>query len=154
MKEEQIVERIQDLQADIKYSFKQTSEVIDIIYRKGVDDEKKFGIKQPDINVKQSKESDVIVMSSKDLNAAFGTKPNDKKFGSKHEILEGEQSKIDQRIQRTKRDCYLEILKEIETKNDLMDVYIYVKEKCKEYGEPGVRNKYDNRKRSRENPWM
>jgi len=154
MKEEQIVERIQNLQADIKYSFKQTSEVIDIIYRQGVNDEKNFGVKQPDIVVKQQKDSDVVVMSSKDLNNAFGTKPNDKKFGSKRALPEDEQLKIEQRIQKVKRDIYLELLQEIEKKNDLMDVYIYVKEKCKEYGEPGVRNKLNNRERKRENPWM
>ena len=154
MKEEQIVERIQNLQADIKYSFKQTSEVIDIIYRQGVNDEKNFGVKQPDIVVKQQKDSDIVVMSSKDLNDAFGTKPNDKKFGSKRVTPEDEQLKIEHRIQKVKRDIYLELLQEIEKKNDLMDVYIYVKDKCKEYGEPGVRNKFNNRERKRENPWM
>ena len=154
MKEEQIVERIQNLQADIKYSFKQTSEVIDIIYRQGVNDEKKFGVKQPYMVVKQQKDSDIVVMSSKDLNDAFGTKPNDKKFRSKRATSEDEQLKIEHRIQKVKRDIYLELLQEIEKKNDLMDVYIYVKEKCKEYGEPGVRNKFNNRERKRENPWM
>ena len=93
------------------------------------------------------KDEEVVITSSKELN---------KKFGSKETTYTKEQLKteIQNNIQKTKRDIYLEILQEIEKKNDLMDVYIYVKEKCKEYGEPGVRNKYDNRRRSRENPWM
>ena len=40
MKEQQIKENIEKLQNDISYSFKQTSEVIDIIYRKAIDDNK------------------------------------------------------------------------------------------------------------------
>ena len=145
MKEDKITKRIKELQADRKFTFNLTEDVIALVYRTAVEDLSKEK-KDPD-KVYKDKPEDVIITSSKDLN---------KKFGSKETTYTKEQLKteIQNNIQKTKRDVYFDLLKEIEKKNDLMYVYIYVKEKCKEYGEPGVRNKYDNRHRSRENPWM
>lgn len=125
MKEENIAKRIKELQSDSKYTFKLTEDVISIVYRTAIED-------------MSNENKDVIVASSKELNKKFGSKQNNK-------------ITTEQIIQRTKRDIYLEILKEIESKNDLMDVYIYVKEKCKEYGEPGIETDYRFKRR---NEWM
>ena len=53
MKEEKIQENIKQLQNDISYSFKQTSEVIDIIYRKAVKDADR---EKPNTTPSQSKD--------------------------------------------------------------------------------------------------
>ena len=142
MKEDKIVKRIKELQSDTKFTFKLTEDIIELVYRTALDD-----ISKEDKKQNKSNDEDVVITSSKDLN---------KRFGTKEATITKEQLKteIQNNIQKTKRDIYFDLLQEIEKKNDLMDVYIYVKEKCREYGEPGVRNKYDNRTRSRENPWM
>lgn len=117
MKEEKIQENIKQLQNDISYSFKQTSEVIDIIYRKAVND----------VN---SEKSNTAVLEAKDADI-----------------------NIEQKINRAKRDSYYDMLKYIESnKHDLIDVYNYIKEKCKEFGEDGVKNK--PRSRKRQNPYF
>ena len=132
MKEEKIQENIKQLQNDISYSFKQTSEVIDIIYRKAVND---VNSEKSNIEVKEAQQ-DIIVQSSKDLNKHFGSKINDADIN------------IEQKINRAKRDSYYDILKYVESnKHDLIDVYNYIKEKCKEFGEDGVKNKPRSRKR-------
>ena len=137
MKEEKIQENIKQLQNDISYSFKQTSEVIDIIYRKAVND---VDNEKSNIEVKEAQQ-DIIVQSSKDLNKHFGSKINDADIS------------IEQKINRAKRDSYYDILKYVESnKHDLIDVYNYIKEKCKEFGEDGVKNK--PRSRKRQNPYF
>ena len=137
MKEEKIQENIKQLQNDINYSFKQTSEVIDIIYRKAVND---VDNEKSNIEVKEAQQ-DIIVQSSKDLNKHFGSKINDADIS------------IEQKINRAKRDSYYDILKYVESnKHDLIDVYNYIKEKCKEFGEDGVKNK--PRSRKRQNPYF
>ena len=138
MKEEKIQENIKQLQNDISYSFKQTSEVIDIIYRKAVND---VNSEKSNIEVKDAQQNDIIVQSSKDLNKYFGSKINDADIN------------IEQKINRAKRDSYYDILKYVESnKHDLIDVYNYIKEKCKEFGEDGVKNK--PRSRKRQNPYF
>ena len=137
MKEEKIQENIKQLQNDISYSFKQTSEVIDIIYHKAVND---VNSEKSNIEVKEAQQ-DIIVQSSKDLNKHFGSKINDADIS------------IEQKINRAKRDSYYDILKYVESnKHDLIDVYNYIKEKCKEFGEDGVKNK--PRSRKRQNPYF
>ena len=138
MKEEKIQENINQLQNDISYSFKQTSEVIDIIYRKAVND---VDSEKSNIKVKEASQNDIIIQSSKDLNKHFGSKVNDADIN------------IEQKINRAKRDSYYDILKYVESnKHDLIDVYNYIKEKCKEFGEDGVKNK--PRSRKRQNPYF
>ena len=128
MKEEKIQENIKQLQNDISYSFKQTSEVIDIIYRKAVKDADR-------------EKPNVTVSSSKDLNKHFESKVNDTDIN------------IEQKIHRAKRDSYYDILVYVESnKHDLIDVYNYIKERCKEFGEDGVKNK--PRSRKRQNPYF
>ena len=128
MKEEKIQENIKQLQNDISYSFKQTSEVIDIIYRKAVKDADR-------------EKPNVTVSSSKDLNKHFESKVNDTDIN------------IEQKINIAKRDSYYDILVYVESnKHDLIDVYNYIKEKCKEFGEDGVKNK--PRSRKRQNPYF
>ena len=137
MKEEKIQENIKQLQNDISYSFKQTSEVIDIIYRKAVND---VNNEKSNIEVKEAQQ-DIIVQSSKDLNKHFGSKINDADIN------------IEQKINRAKRDSYYDILAYAESdEHDLIDVYRYIKEKCKEFGEDGVKNK--PRSRKRQNPYF
>ena len=141
MKEEKIQENIKQLQNDISYSFKQTSEVIDIIYRKAVND---ADSEKPNVTVlplKDTTKNDIIVQSSKDLNKHFGSKRNNDDIS------------IEQKINRAKRDSYYDILKYVESnKHDLIDVYNYIKEKCKEFGEDGVKN--EPRSRKRQNPYF
>lgn len=128
MKEEKIQENIKQLQNDISYSFKQTSEVIDIIYRKAVKDV-------------DSENTNTTVSPLKDLNKNFESKTNDTDIN------------IEQKINRAKRDSYYDILVYVESnRHDLIDVYNYIKEKCKEFGEDGVKNK--PRSRKRQNPYF
>lgn len=141
MKEEKIQENIKQLQNDISYSFKQTSEVIDIIYRKAVNDIDNEKSNAAVLEIKGASQNDIIVQSSKDLNKHFGSKANDADIN------------INQKINRAKRDSYYDILKYVESnKHDLIDVYNYIKEKCKEFGEDGVKNK--PRSRKRQNPYF
>ena len=140
MKEEKIQENIKQLQNDISYSFKQTSEVIDIIYRKAVNDVNSEKSNAAVLEIKDASQ-DIIVQSSKDLNKHFGSKVNDADIS------------IEQKINRAKRDSYYDILKYVESnKHDLIDVYNYIKEKCKEFGEDGVKNK--PRSIKRQNPYF
>ena len=140
MKEEKIQENIKQLQNDISYSFKQTSEVIDIIYRKAINDVNSEKSNAAVLEIKDASQ-DIIVQSSKDLNKHFGSKVNDTDIS------------IEQKINRAKRDSYYDILKYVESnKHDLIDVYNYIKEKCKEFGEDGVKNK--PRSRKRQNPYF
>ena len=128
MKEEKIQENIKQLQNDIRYSFKQTSEVIDIIYRKAVKDI-------------DSENTNATVLPLKDLNKNFESKTNDTDIN------------IEQKINRAKRDSYYDILVYVESnRHDLIDVYNYIKEKCKEFGEDEVKNK--PRSRKRQNPYF
>ena len=133
MKEEKIQENIKQLQNDISYSFKQTSEVIDIIYRKAVNDVNSEKSNTAVLEVKDAHQNDI--------NKHFGSKVNDANIN------------IEQKINRAKRDSYYDMLKYIESnKHDLIDVYNYIKEKCKEFGEDGVKNK--PRSRKRQNPYF
>ena len=141
MKEEKIQENIKKLQNDISYSFKQTSEVIDIIYRKAVKDADSEKTNAIVSSLKDTTKNDIIVQSSKDLNKNFGSKTNDTDIN------------IEQKINIAKRDSYYDILVYVESnKHDLIDVYNYIKEKCKEFGEDGVKNK--PRSRKRQNPYF
>ena len=121
MKEDKITKRIKELQNDRRFMFKLTEDVIALTYRTAIEDCSKEK-KDPD---KVYKSDDIVVNSSKDLN---------KKFGSKQKLGETE-TEWEQREKETKikSEIYAEILKYIENHNDLMDVYIYVKEKAKEY---------------------
>ena len=133
MKEEKIQENIKQLQNDISYSFKQTSEVIDIIYRKAVNDVNSEKSNTAVLEVKDAHQNDI--------NKHFRSKVNDADIN------------IEQKINRAKRDSYYDMLKYIESnKHDLIDVYNYIKEKCKEFGEDGVKNK--PRSRKRQNPYF
>ena len=141
MKEEKIQENIKQLQNDISYSFKQTSEVIDIIYRKAVKDADSEKTNTTASPLKDTTKNDIIVQSSKDLNKNFGSKTNDTDIN------------IEQKIHRAKRDSYYDILAYAECdEHDLIDVYRYIKEKCKEFGEDEVKNK--SRSRKRQNPYF
>lgn len=121
MKEDKITKRIKELQSDSKFTFKLTEQVIDLVYRIAVEDCSKEK-KDPD---KVYKGDDVVVKSSKDLN---------KNFGSKHKLGDTEAEwERKEKETKIKSETYADVLKYIENHSDLMDVYIYVKEKAKEY---------------------
>ena len=121
MKEDEIAKRIKELQSDNKFTFKLTKQVIDLVYRIAVEDCSK---EKKDPN-KVYKSDDVVVKSSKDLNKNFGSK-------RKPDDTESEWKKKEKET-KIKSETYADVLKYIENHSDLMDVYIYVKEKAKEY---------------------
>lgn len=121
MTEDKITKRIKELQNDRRFMFKLTDDIIALVYRIAVEDSSKEK-KDPD---KAYKKNDAVVKSSKDLNKKFGSKPNLGETESEWQKREKE-TKI-------KSETYADVLKYIENHSDLMDVYIYVKEKAKEY---------------------
>ena len=119
MKEDKITKRIKELQSDRRFLFKLTEDVIALTYRTAIEDCAKEK-KDPD---KVYKSDDVVVKSSKDLN---------KKFGSKHNEDETPWDKKEKEA-KVRSEIYSEILHYIENHSDLMDVYVYVKDKAREY---------------------
>ena len=122
MKEDKITKRIKELQSDSKFTFKLTEQVIDLVYRIAVED---YSNELKDRLDKVYKSDDVVIKSSKDLNKNFGSKRKLNDTETEYERKEKE-TKI-------KSETYADVLKYIENHSDLMDVYIYVKEKAKEY---------------------
>ena len=122
MKEDKITKRIKELQSDSKFTFKLTEQVIDLVYRIAVEDCSNELKERLD---KVYKDEDIVVKSSKDLNKNFGSK-------RKHDDTETEYERKEKET-KIKSETYADVLKYIENHSDLMDVYIYVKEKAKEY---------------------
>ena len=120
MTEDKITKRIKELQNDRRFMFKLTDDIIALVYRIAVEDSSKEK-KDPD---KVYKVEDVIVKSSKDLNKNFGSK-------RKLDDTEAEWERKEKEA-KIKSEAYADVLKYVEN-HDLMDVYIYVKEKAKEY---------------------
>ncbi len=122
MKEDKIAKRIKELQSDSKFTFKLTEQVIDLVYRIAIED---YSNELKEKLDKAYKCEDVVVKSSKDLN---------KNFGSKRKLDDTEAEwKRKEKETKIKSETYADVLKYIENHSDLMDVYIYVKEKAKEY---------------------
>ena len=121
MKEDKITKRIKELQNDRRFMFKLTDDIIALTYRTAIED---CSIENKDQD-KVYKTDDVVVKSSKDLN---------KNFGSKHKLGDTEAEwERKERETKIKSETYADVLKYIENHSDLMDVYIYVKDKAKEY---------------------
>ena len=122
MKEDKITKRIKELQSDTRFTFKLTEDIIASIYRIAVEDcalEKK----DPDKVYKKEdvkREVDKIVSSGKEMN---------KRFGTKSATIDYEE--LQQHIFKAKQEAYRDVLNYINKKNDLMDVYVYVKEMAK-----------------------
>lgn len=122
MKEDKITKRIKELQSDTRFTFKLTEDIIASIYRIAVEDctlEKKDPdkvYKKEDVKI----EVDKIVNSGKEMN---------KRFGTKSATIDYE--KLQQHIFKAKQEAYRDVLNYINKKNDLMDVYVYVKEMAK-----------------------
>lgn len=122
MKEDKITKRIKELQSDTRFTFKLTEDIIASIYRIAVEDcalEKK----DPDKVYKKEdvkREVDKIVSSGKEMN---------KRFGTKSATIDYEE--LQQHIFKAKQEAYKDVLNYINKKNDLMDVYVYVKEMAK-----------------------
>lgn len=121
MKEDKITKRIKELQKDTKFTFKLTEDIIDSIYRIALDDVAKRLIQ---INGKDPYESrkskDTIIGSSREMNERFGSKRSYEDYDKEQTI-----------IFKAKQEAYTDILNYINNKNNLMDVYIYVKEMAK-----------------------
>ena len=122
MKEDKITKRIKELQSDTRFTFKLTEDIIASIYRIAVEDcalEKK----DPDKVYKKEdvkREVDKIVSSGKEMN---------KRFCTKSATIDYEE--LQQHIFKAKQEAYKDVLNYINKKNDLMDVYVYVKEMAK-----------------------
>lgn len=122
MKEDKITKRIKELQNDRRFMFKLTEDVIALTYRTAIEDCSKEK-KDPDKAYK--KDDEYVSSSSKEMN---------KKFGSKQKLGETETEwEIREKETKIKSEIYSEILHYIEKHSDLMDVYVYVKEKAREY---------------------
>ena len=122
MKEDKITKRIKELQSDTKFTFKLTEDIIASVYRIAVEDcalEKK----DPDRAYKKEDktyDSDKVVSSGKEMN---------KRFGTKRATIDYDE--LQKHLFKAKQEVYREILNYINKKNDLMDVYVYVKEMAK-----------------------
>lgn len=122
MKEDKIEKRIKELQKDTKFTFKLTNDIIALVYRIAVEDCSKEG---KDLD-KICKENTVIVDSSKELNKKFGSKRN------KENLRTFEEEDRERTIMfKAKQEAYRDILNQLEKTQDLMDVYMYVKEMAK-----------------------
>ena len=128
MKEDKITKRIKELQSDTKFTFKLTEDIIASVYRIAIEDcalEKK----DPDRTYKKEDkvyDPDKVVSSGKEMN---------KRFGTKRATIDYDE--LQKYLFKAKQETYREILNYINKKNDLMDVYVYVKEMAKktEYDE-------------------
>ena len=125
MKEDKITKRIKELQNDRRFMFKLTDDVIALVYRTAIEDCSKEK-KDPDRVYK--KDNDVVVESSKDLNKRFGSKRKSEDSYNEYKPWEEREKEA-----KLKSEAYADVLNYIEDHSDLMDVYVYVKEKAKEY---------------------
>ena len=128
MKEDKITKRIKELQKDTKFTFKLTEDIIASVYRIAVED---CALEKKDSDRAYKKkdnayDSEKVVSSGKEMNKRFGTKRATINYDELQEYLF-----------KAKQETYREILNYINKKNDLMDVYVYVKEMAKrtEYDE-------------------
>ena len=121
MAEDRISKRIKELQSDTKFTFKLTEDIIASVYRIALDDVAKrliqINSKDPDAAYKSK---DTIVGSSKEMNKRFGAKRSYEDYDKEQTI-----------IFKAKQEAYADILNYINNKNNLMDVYVYVKEMAK-----------------------
>lgn len=130
MKEDKITKRIKELQKDSKFNFKLTEDIIASVYKIAVEDltnENKEQVKtnkkeEPVINEKTIDKfcDDVVIETSKKLNKRFGTKGVTFNY-----------EELQKHLFKARQETYREILNYINKKNDLMDVYLYVKEMAK-----------------------
>ena len=128
MKEDKITKRIKELQKDTKFTFKLTEDIIASVYRIAVED---CALEKKDLDRAYKKEekicdSDKVVSSGKEMN---------KRCGTKHATINYDE--LQKYLFKAKHETYREILNYINKKNDLMNVYVYVKEMAKktEYDE-------------------
>ena len=133
MAEDRISKRIKELQSDTKFTFKLTEDIIASVYRIALNDVAKrliqINSKDPDAAYKKEDkvyDSEKIVISGKEMNKRFGTK-----------CATIDYDELQKYLFKAKQETYREILNYITKKNDLMDVYVYVKEMAKktEYDE-------------------
>jgi len=127
-----IDKRIKELQQDTRFTFKLTDDVIDMVYRIACDDLNcNSKVSKIDDNEINQLKNDLSVAKDKikKLEDQLDKTNKSTKFGSK----EGQTKKQD--IEKIKFDIqkktYKHILDYISKHSDLMEVYIYIKEKAK-----------------------
>lgn len=131
MKEDQIKTNIENLQKDNSLFFKMTSDVIDIVYRKALEDNGNITIlKNNNLNSLQ-KENKELKESIKNLEKKY--QQIQEKYTTYKNIVDNDQSnKLNIGITDPQRKAYIDILKFIERNYDIDIVYTYVKEHAKE----------------------
>lgn len=133
MTEEQIQKKIKDLQSDNSLFFKMTSDVIDIVYKKALEDNDDYINNTPknnNINLLQ-KENKELKESLKKLGIEYNQLQ--KQYTTYKNIVENDSSnKLKIGISDPQRRAYIDILNFIERNYDIDIVYTYVKEKAKE----------------------
>ena len=133
MKEEQIQQKIKDLQNDSSLFFKMNSDIIDIVYRKALEDNDDYINNTPkNINInllqKENKELKGFLKEWEDKYNQL-----QEQYTKYKNVVENDSSNILKiGISDPVRRTYIDILNFIERNYDIDIVYTYVKEKAKE----------------------
>ena len=130
MKEEQIKTNIEKLQKDNSLFFKMTSDIIDIVYRKALEDNNIVIPKNENINSLQ-KENKELKESIKGLEKQYKTL-QEELIKYKTTVNSDSSNKLKIGISDPQRRVYIDILNFIERNFDIEIVYAYVKDKAKE----------------------
>lgn len=133
MTEEQIQEKIKDLQSDNSLFFKMTSDIIDIVYRKALEDNDDYINNTPknnNLNLLQ-KENKELKTSNKQLQGQITNLQ--KQIANYKNIVENDSTNLKKiGISNPEKKAYIDILNFIEKNFDIEMVYTYVKDKAKE----------------------
>lgn len=133
MKEEQIQKKIKDLQSDNSLFFKMTSDIIDIVYRRALDDENTYTDNTPknnNLNALQ-KENKELKESIKGLEKQY-QQLQEQYSAYKNAVDCDQTNKLNIGVSDPQRRAYIDILNFIERNFDIEIVYAYVKDKAKE----------------------
>ena len=145
-KEKFIDKKIKELQNDLKLSFKMTDEVIDISYRKAVNDIQNFSTSNKESIKNSQNKSELPVKTispnslkyQEKLEEYLQNKDEFEKFlKAKNRILDGRQKRFSSKsdtynlkeaIKQEKLDIYKKIIDKIEYARDLMTIYDYCRQ--------------------------
>lgn len=123
-----IEKKIKELQNDMKFSFKMTDEVIDIVYRQAVEDLKKFDNSNKESkkehqnkNLQYFDEVEEYTKYKEDFKKYLELRNSSpKRFGNK---INDKQQTIDSYIKRERLETYRKVINKIDKSRDLMTVY-------------------------------
>ena len=133
MKEELIQEKIEDLQNDSSLFFKMTSEIIDIVYRKALND-------NDEINNITSKNNNINALQKENKELKISTKQLQEQISNLQKQLSNYKNIVDKDptnmmkigVSNPEKKAYIDILNFIERNFDIDIVYTYVRDKAKE----------------------